>query len=69
MDEHFACGIRCKCGGLVFQLCEDQVFYWLTKKLTIIFRGICDTCGETIQVERCIRSMLLLCPHDEEMRH
>ena len=68
-EEPIGCTIRCKCGGTVFQLCEDQAFYWLTEQLTIIFRGICDSCGETIQVERDIKSLLLICPHDGEVRH
>lgn len=69
MDEPNACAVQCKCGGLVFQLCEDRAFYWLTKKLTIIFRGVCDSCGSTVQVERDIKSLLLLCPHEGERRH
>ncbi len=66
-EDVIGCAIQCKCGGRVFQLLEDQAFYILTPRYTIIFRGICDSCGETVRVERDIRSLLLLCPDGPDL--
>lgn len=43
---------------------EDQVYYILTPRHTIIFRGICGGCGESVRVERGIMELIMICPGD-----
>ena len=38
------------------------MFYVLTDERTIIFLGVCETCGEGVRVEKPITDLLLHCP-------
>ncbi len=60
--ELYGCQIRCKCGGHV-EVLIDGVYYLLTEKYTIIFRGICNSCGDDVAVERDILSLMVMCPN------
>ena len=62
------CKVQCSCGGYVFRLREDDVLYVLTENETIIFLGICGGCGETVRVERDIRSLFLMCPNKKDTK-
>lgn len=60
------CAIRCRCGGVVDRLMEDEAYYLVTENFTIIFRGYCNICDEAVSVERDIQSLLLLCPTENK---
>lgn len=49
--DMFACMLKCTCGGTVESL-VDQIYYILTEDNCIIFRGVCNTCGENAQVKK-----------------
>lgn len=59
-----ACIIYCDCGGKVHKVSEDQAWYYITVTHDIIFRGVCDTCHETVQVRRPISTLFFLAPSD-----
>lgn len=61
----FACMLKCTCGGTVESL-VDQIYYILTEDNCIIFRGVCNTCGENAQVKRDILSLIFLCPKGDK---
>lgn len=42
--------IFCKCGGSVSKLCPDKIICVISEDNEIIFRGICDDCGEGVNV-------------------
>ncbi len=60
--DHVGCSIQCRCGGIVIRLLEDEAYYWLTERHTIIFRGYCNMCNEVVSGERDILGLMLLCP-------
>ena len=60
------CQIMCRCGGTVDRLCDDCIIYVITENLTIIFRGVCNQCGENVSVEKDIISLLALAPDDNK---
>ena len=62
-----SCILLCQCGGHVSYLHED-IYYVLTEKRTIIFRGVCSLCGELVKVERDILSLILTCPNKDGER-
>lgn len=65
--EMVGCRVQCKCGGHV-ELLDEGVYYILTENHTIIFRGVCNTCGDGVRVERDILSLMLSCPNKEGER-
>lgn len=62
------CRIMCQCGGNVDRLPDDGIYYVLTEDNTIIWRGICGTCGEAVRVERDIVELIMMCPTKENKR-
>lgn len=57
----YRCSIRCPCGGVVDRLVEEA-FYTVTENNTIIFGGACNKCGNFVQVERALLSLIVLKP-------
>ncbi len=57
-----SCKIACSCGGHAVSLPDDGVYYVLTDKHEIIFRGICNQCGCGIRVIKPILDLMVHCP-------
>lgn len=62
-----ACVIMCKCGGHIQVLPEDGVYYVLTDRKTIIFRGFCLKCKEGVRVEKPVYELWLQCPDPTDL--
>lgn len=58
------CHIACRCGGHATRLPDDEFFYVLTDENTIIFRGICNRCGEGVRVETPLMALIVRCPQN-----
>lgn len=67
--EYTGCQIKCSCGGVVCQVAEDGIWYILTERNTIIFRGICSECEQLVKVEREIATLWMLCPTKADHAH
>jgi hypothetical protein len=55
----------CSCGGVATTL-PDGVYYILTDAHEIVFRGICNQCGEGVRVTKPIVDLIMHCPMDDK---
>lgn len=62
-----SCKIVCQCGGVGVTLPDDGIYYVLTDDHRIIFRALCNVCGEGVRVEKPILELMVHCPVDNRL--